>query len=76
VIFSTGEIMTEDEAKIYDLLLKAGPLRAVQIHETLHMGFHRLYPALHRLRKLDFIQGRKRFPNQLVYELTGLKPSK
>ena len=68
--------MTEDEAKIYDLLLKAGPLRAVQIYETLRMGFHRLYPALHRLRKQDFIQGRKQPGNQLTYELTGLKPTK
>ncbi len=68
--------MTEDEAKIYDLLLRAGPLRAVQIHETLKMGFHRLYPALHRLRKQDFITGRKQPENQLTYELTGLKPTK
>ncbi len=68
--------MNEDEAKIYDLLLKAGPLRAVQIRQTLKMGFHRLYPALHCLRKNDFVQGRKQFPNQLVYELTGLKPTK
>lgn len=66
--------MTEDETKIYDLLLRAGPLRAVQIHEGLKMGFHRLYPALHQLRKQDFIQGRKQFPNQLTYEITGLKP--
>ncbi|MDZ8135119.1 MAG: helix-turn-helix domain-containing protein [Nostoc sp. DedQUE04] len=66
--------MNEDEAKIYNLLLKTGPLRAVQIHETLNMGFHRLYPAIHRLRKQDFIQGRKQPGNQLTYELTGLKP--
>ncbi|MFN6488241.1 MULTISPECIES: helix-turn-helix domain-containing protein [unclassified Nostoc] len=68
--------MTEDEAKIYDLLLRAGPLRAVQIHQTLHMGFHRLYPALQSLRKHDFVQGRKQPGNQLTYELTGLKPTK
>ncbi|MEH2135114.1 helix-turn-helix domain-containing protein [Nostoc sp.] len=68
--------MNEDEAKIYDLLLRAGPLRAAQIHETLHMGFHRLYPALHRLRKQDFVQGRKQPGNKLTYELTGLKPVK
>lgn len=68
--------MTEDEAKIYDLLLKAGALRAVQIHERLQMGFHRLYPALHQLRKHDFVQGRKQPGNKLTYELTGLKPVK
>ncbi|MHC5768726.1 MAG: helix-turn-helix domain-containing protein [Nostoc sp.] len=68
--------MTEDEAKIYDLLLLSGPLRAVQIHERLNMGFHRLYPALHKLRKQDFVQGRKQSGNKLTYELTGLKPSK
>ncbi|MCC5597978.1 helix-turn-helix domain-containing protein [Nostoc favosum] len=68
--------MNEDDAKIYNLLLKAGPLRAVQIHETLHMGFHRLYPAIERLRKQDFIQGRKQPGNKLTYEFTGLKPTK
>ncbi|MEH2119028.1 hypothetical protein [Nostoc sp.] len=66
--------MTQDESEIFNLLSKTGPLRAVQIHKTLHMGFHRLYPAISRLRKQDFIQGRKQFPNQLVYERTGLKP--
>lgn len=68
--------MSEDEAKIYDLLLRAGPLGAVQIHETLKMGFHRLYPAIDRLKKQDFIQGRKQPGNKLTYELTGLKPTK
>ncbi|WP_334810161.1 hypothetical protein [Nostoc sp.] len=68
--------MNKDEAEIYDLLLRAGPLGAVQIHKTLHMGFHRLYPALHQLRKQDFIQGRKQPGNKLTYELTGLKPAK
>ncbi len=43
--------MTKDESEVFDLLLKAGPLRAAQIHETLHMGFHRLYQALHQLKK-------------------------
>ncbi|MBL1199152.1 MAG: hypothetical protein FWK04_08700 [Nostoc sp. GBBB01] len=68
--------MNKDESEVFNLLKKAGPLRAVQIYETLHMGFHRLYPALHNLRKQGFIQGRKQPGNKLTYELTGLQPPK
>ncbi|WP_180267546.1 helix-turn-helix domain-containing protein [Nostoc linckia] len=68
--------MNKDEFEIFNLLLKAGPLRAVQIHQTLHIAFHRLYPALHRLRKEGYVQGRKQPGNKLTYELTGLQPPK
>lgn len=65
--------MTKDETAIYNLLSKAGGLRAVQIHQTLKMGFHRLYPALHQLRKHDFIEGIKE-GSILTYQVTGKAP--
>ncbi len=65
--------MNKDEYEVFNLLQKAGALRAVQIHQTLHMGFHRLYPALHQLKKDGYIQGTKE-SGQLFYELTGLQP--
>lgn len=67
------DFKSKDESEVFNLLLKAGPLRAVQIHQTLKMGFHRLYPALHNLRKEGFIEGRKQCGNKLTYEVTGLK---
>ncbi|BAY21999.1 hypothetical protein NIES2100_17620 [Calothrix sp. NIES-2100] len=65
--------MNKDESEIFNLLKKAGSLRAVEIHKTLFMGFHRLYQSLHRLKEQGLIQGRME-SRRLLYEITGLQP--
>lgn len=65
--------MNKDDIAIYKLLSNAGPLRATEILQALKIGFGRLYPALHRLKKNGYVEAVQDQVNKsrLYYKLTG-----
>jgi predicted transcriptional regulator len=76
VEFISYELIHPEDPKILNLLQKAGSLRAVEICKTLNLSSAKVYPALRRLKLEGLVQGRKQFPNQIVYGFTGLKLAK
>jgi DNA-binding PadR family transcriptional regulator len=65
--------MNKIDIAIYKLLSNAGPLRALELLQALNIGFSRLYPALHRLKKNGYVEA-VQYPvnkSRLYYRLTG-----
>lgn len=59
--------LNDTENQIVELL-KNSRLRSLEIKEKLDIGFHKLYPALHRLRRGGFLVEEKE-KNMLYYKL-------
>lgn len=48
--------ISDDDNAVYNAILARGRLRSLEIRELLSMGFHRLYPSIHRLKNKELIK--------------------